>query len=79
MSTIGYLFVAEGMGDLSIAAIDSTLIKAKGHVWHKSSMKKGVVLIRALIQMQDGRVIVVQKDGFSDTNYILQHQQQAKS
>ncbi|HEY6534743.1 MAG TPA: hypothetical protein VIY08_02895 [Candidatus Nitrosocosmicus sp.] len=27
--------------DLSITAIDSTLIKAKGPVWHKSSMKKG--------------------------------------
>ena len=41
---MGYLFVAEGIGDdLSITAIDSTLLKAKGHVWHKSSMKKGVV------------------------------------
>ena len=43
ISTMGYLFVAEGMADLSITAIDSTLIKAKGGVWHKSSMKKGVV------------------------------------
>jgi hypothetical protein len=40
---MGYLFVAEGLVDLSITAIDSTLIKAKGHVWHKSSMKKGIV------------------------------------
>ncbi len=41
---MGYLFAAaEGLVDLSIAAIDSTLIKAKGHVWHKSSKKKGVV------------------------------------
>ena len=29
--------------DPSVTAIDSTLLKAKGHVWHKSSMKKGVV------------------------------------
>ncbi len=43
ISTMGYLFVAEGMTDLSITAIDSTLIKAKGGVWHKSSMKKGVI------------------------------------
>ena len=43
---MGYLFAAEGMvmvNDHSIAAVDSTLIKAKGSVWHKSSMKKGVV------------------------------------
>ncbi len=37
------MFVAEGLVDLSITSIDSTLIKAKGHVWHKSSMKKGIV------------------------------------
>ncbi len=30
--------------DHSIIATDSTLLKAKGHVWHKSSiMKKGIV------------------------------------
>ncbi len=41
---MGYLFVTEGLVDLSItAAIDSTLLKAKGSVWHKSSMKKGEV------------------------------------
>jgi len=43
ISTIGYLFVAEDLVDLSITAIDSTLLKAKGSVWHKSSMKKGEV------------------------------------
>jgi hypothetical protein len=44
ISTMGHLFVAEGMVDPSItAAIDSTLIKAKGSVWHKSSMEKGEV------------------------------------
>ncbi len=41
---MGYLFIAEGLVDPSItAAIDSTLLKAKGPVWHKSSMKKGEV------------------------------------
>jgi uncharacterized protein with PQ loop repeat len=46
ISTMGYLFVAEHLAmvdDHSITAIDSTLIKAKGLVWHKSSMKKGIV------------------------------------
>ncbi len=44
---MGNLFVTEGMvmvDDLhSIAAIDTTLMKAKGSVWHKSSMKKGIL------------------------------------
>ena len=43
ISTMGYLFVTDGLADPSISAIDSTLIKAKGSVWHKSSMKKGIV------------------------------------
>ena len=43
ISTMGYLFVAEDIIDLSIDAVDSTLLKAKGPVWHTSSMKKGVV------------------------------------
>src|SRR6476620_5600638 len=38
-----HLFVTECIIDLSITAIDSTLLKAKGPVWHKSSMKKGIV------------------------------------
>ncbi|HEY6536511.1 MAG TPA: hypothetical protein VIY08_12050 [Candidatus Nitrosocosmicus sp.] len=40
---MGNLFVADRLVDLSITAIDSTLLKAKDNVWHKSSMKKGVV------------------------------------
>ena len=42
---MGYLFVAaaDGMTDHSITAIDSTLLKAKGRVWHKSSMKNRIV------------------------------------
>ena len=45
ISTMGYLFVAaEGfVADPTVTAIDSTLLKAKGHVWHTSSMKTGVV------------------------------------
>lgn len=37
------LFVCEKMIDPYIVAIDSTLLKAKGHIWHKSSMNKGIV------------------------------------
>ena len=37
------LFVHENMLDPYIVAIDSTLLKAKGSVWHKSSMNKGIV------------------------------------
>ena len=37
------LFVKEKLVDPYVIAIDSTLLKAKGHMWHKSSMKKGIV------------------------------------
>ena len=40
---MGHLLVIEELVGLSITATDSTLVKAKGCVWHKSSMKKGVV------------------------------------
>ena len=43
ISAMGYLFVIEEIVDSYIAAIDSTLLKATGPVWHKSSMKKGEV------------------------------------
>ncbi len=36
-------FIYEGMIDPYIVAIDSTLLKAKGHIWHKSSMKKDII------------------------------------
>jgi hypothetical protein len=43
ISTMGHLFVVEGLVDLSITSIDSSLLKAKGSVWHKSSIGKGIV------------------------------------
>src|SRR6185503_7466413 len=43
ISAMGYLFVTEGVADLSITAIDSNLLKAKGSVWYKSSMEKGEI------------------------------------
>ena len=61
ISTMGNLFVAaEGfIADPTITAIDSTLIKANGHLWHKSSMrKKEWYLVLALIRMQDGDIVI---------------------
>jgi len=43
IAAMGRLFVAEGLVDPYIASVDSTLLKAKGHVWHASSMEKNVV------------------------------------
>ena len=37
------LFVKEKLVNPYIIAIDSTLLRAKGHLWHKSSMIKGLV------------------------------------
>ena len=44
IATMGNLFVKEiRLVDPYIVAIDSTLLKARGHLWHKSSMIKGVI------------------------------------
>jgi hypothetical protein len=43
IAAMGRLFVAEELVDPYIASVDSTLLKAKGHVWHASSMEKNVV------------------------------------
>ena len=40
---MGNLFVFEGLVKPYVIAIDSALLKSKGKVWHKSSMKKGIV------------------------------------
>ena len=37
------MFVCDKMIDPYIVAIDSTLLNAKGDVWHKSSMNKDIV------------------------------------
>jgi hypothetical protein len=43
IDAMGHLFVEEKLIDPYIASVDSTLLKAKGHVWHVSSMEKGIV------------------------------------
>ena len=69
ISTMGRLFVTEGLVDASITVIDSTLIKTKGPVWHKSSMEKGEVS-RPGIDTDERWGYSHTKGGFSDTNYI---------
>jgi len=43
IAAMGNLFVFEGLVEPYVIAIDSTLLKSKGHVWHASSMSKGIV------------------------------------
>jgi len=63
------LFVEEKMIDPYIVAIDSTLLKAKGHVRHKSSMNKGIVPCSGIDT--DARWdLAILKDGYLVTNYI---------
>ncbi len=40
---MGNLFVLEDFVKPYILAVDSALLKSKGHVWHASSMKEGIV------------------------------------
>ena len=43
IAAMAVLFVKEKFVDPYIVAIDSTLLRAKGHLWHKSSIIEGVV------------------------------------
>lgn len=43
IATMGNLFVSQDIVKPHILATDSTLMSAKGKVWHMSSMKKGIV------------------------------------
>ena len=73
IATIGNLFVIEGLVRPYVVATDTALLKSNGHaVWHKSSMKEGVVP-RSGVDT-DARwwwgVAVVPKGGYLDTNCI---------
>ncbi len=43
IDAMGILFVKEGLVDSCIVSVDSSMLRAKGHVWHRSSMKKNVI------------------------------------
>ncbi len=40
---MGMLFIKDGLVDPAIISVDSSLMKAKGHVWHRSNTKKNEV------------------------------------
>jgi Transposase DDE domain len=43
IAKMGNLFVSEGLVKPYVVATDSALLKSKGKVWHKSSIKEGIV------------------------------------
>jgi hypothetical protein len=43
IAAMASLFVKKRLVDPYVVSVDITLLKAKGHVWHKSSMIKGIV------------------------------------
>ena len=71
ISSMGNLFVNERLVDpYIVVAIDSTLLRAKGHLWHKSSMIEGVVPRSGIdIEMLDGDS-VTPRDGYLAINSI---------
>ena len=65
------LFVKEKFVDPYIVAIDSTLLRAKGRPWHKSSMIKGVVPCSGIdTDARWGFNLVIQSSGYLDINSI---------
>ncbi len=42
IDVMGMLFIKDGLVDPAIVSVDSSLLKAKGHVWHRSNMKNEV-------------------------------------
>ncbi|MDE1728652.1 MAG: transposase [Thaumarchaeota archaeon] len=45
IAKMGQIFLLEGLVDDTTASVDSSLLKAMGPVWHKSSMKKKILPI----------------------------------
>src|SRR2546425_2203154 len=43
IDAMGRLFVEERLVDSYIVSVDSSLLRARGGIWHKASMEKGVV------------------------------------
>ena len=43
IAAMAALFIKKRLVDPYVVSVDITLLKAKGHVWHKSSMIKGIV------------------------------------
>lgn len=43
ISIMGRRFASEGLADQTIASVDSTLVTAKGPMWHWNHIKKGII------------------------------------
>ena len=71
ISAMGNLFVSEGLVKPYILAIDSTLLKAdKGHVWHVSSMKEGLLPYSGIDTDARWGFSHTPEAGYLDTNFI---------
>lgn len=71
ITTMGGLFVSEGLVKPHVLSIDSTLVESKGHVWHKSSMEKDIVLRSGIdTEMPDG-ASAIRKDGYLDKLHLI--------
>ena len=71
IAAMAVLFVKEKFVDPYIVAIDSTLLRAKGHLWHKSSMIKGIIPRSGIdIDARWGFNSVIQSSGYLDINSI---------
>ena len=71
IADMAVLFVKEKFVDPYIIATDSTLLRAKGRPWHKSSMIKGVVPCSGIdIDARWGFNSVIQSSGYLDINSI---------
>ena len=74
ISTMGDICLLKRLvvDDHSITAIDSFLLKANGHLWHKSSMSKGVAVPprSGIYRCKVEGYSHTKKDGSLDINYI---------
>jgi len=48
IAKMGSVFLLEGLINTDTASVDSSLLKARGPVWHKSSMKKNILPISGI-------------------------------
>ncbi len=48
IAKMGNIFLLEGLVDARTGSVDSSLIRARGPVWHKSSMKKNILPISGI-------------------------------
>jgi hypothetical protein len=70
ITAMGNLFVSESLVKPYILAVDSTLLRSKGKVWHASSMKKGIVPCSGIDANARWGFSHTLEDGYLDTNYI---------